>query len=357
MLRLLKTNKHEKLRELLSSYSDGQVSKDEKAIVEAHLATCSACTAELASLKMTVGLLKGLPQIATLRSFKLEAAPKAVKVSRVPQLMLGLATAGAAAVFMVLVVGDATNAIVQRGELEEAAAAAGAFASDMASKSPAEDGLQGGPGNPGEPNSFEAATIQSPEMAAASPSQLRSSAAAPEAPPEPSPTESGMDIASISPAAPEGTPMPPSFAASAPVDDKTLDSTDPLPASAAQTTGAPDSTAASEAMTGASAAQPAAGSGFAPESPTASGAGVSTELPLTTAAEDTAVTGPTEAQPPVSTGRQAPGDELAGAQPALEDGSGLGLPLRQLQIAVGLALIALMGATAYMFMAGRRRNF
>ena len=60
---------HNQVVELLSAYIDDEVSADERATVEAHLATCSACAQDLASLRQTVNLLGELPQVAAPRPF------------------------------------------------------------------------------------------------------------------------------------------------------------------------------------------------------------------------------------------------------------------------------------------------
>ncbi|MCH7551028.1 MAG: zf-HC2 domain-containing protein, partial [Proteobacteria bacterium] len=46
---------------LLSSYIDGEVTPSEAVRVEEHLAGCEDCVSELASLRATSSLLRGLP--------------------------------------------------------------------------------------------------------------------------------------------------------------------------------------------------------------------------------------------------------------------------------------------------------
>jgi hypothetical protein len=48
-------------RLLHSALLDGELAPDERAQVEAHLASCPECTAELAALARTLGMLHGLP--------------------------------------------------------------------------------------------------------------------------------------------------------------------------------------------------------------------------------------------------------------------------------------------------------
>jgi len=61
--------------ELLSAYLDNQLNPAERAKVQAHLATCPACAAELSDLQATVGLLARLPAVPLPRSFVLAEAP------------------------------------------------------------------------------------------------------------------------------------------------------------------------------------------------------------------------------------------------------------------------------------------
>lgn len=62
---------HNQVAELLSAYIDDEVSADERALVEAHLTTCTACARDLSTLRQTVALLEGLPQAAAPRPFTL----------------------------------------------------------------------------------------------------------------------------------------------------------------------------------------------------------------------------------------------------------------------------------------------
>lgn len=62
---------HNQVAELLSAYIDGEVTGDERALVETHLATCVACARDLASLRQTVTMLRQLPLVAAPRPFTL----------------------------------------------------------------------------------------------------------------------------------------------------------------------------------------------------------------------------------------------------------------------------------------------
>ncbi len=62
---------HNQVAELLSAYIDDEVTAEEQTLVEAHLATCTACSRDLVTLRQTVALLKELPQVAAPRPFTL----------------------------------------------------------------------------------------------------------------------------------------------------------------------------------------------------------------------------------------------------------------------------------------------
>ena len=103
--------RHARVRTLLSSYIDGEVSASEARRVDAHLSDCDECVAELESLRATTMLLGRLPSLDAPRSYALTAAD-VQDLSRqrgfmpsIASLTGGLATAGAAALVVVLVVG------------------------------------------------------------------------------------------------------------------------------------------------------------------------------------------------------------------------------------------------------------
>ena len=68
--------RHGTLRELLSSYIDGEVSDSERSRVESHLSRCEECRQELESLRLTVAALRQLPEVQTTRSFAISAPPE-----------------------------------------------------------------------------------------------------------------------------------------------------------------------------------------------------------------------------------------------------------------------------------------
>jgi hypothetical protein len=98
--------------QLLSAYLDNQLNPAERAKVQAHLATCPACAAELSDLQATVVLLARLPAVPLPRSFVLAEAP--ARPSLLDRLLgpawgygaLRLATVVAALLLVVLVSGD-----------------------------------------------------------------------------------------------------------------------------------------------------------------------------------------------------------------------------------------------------------
>jgi hypothetical protein len=57
--------------EQLSAFLDGQLSLDERGVWDAHIKTCEQCQQELADLRLTVNLLRALPQPELPRSFAL----------------------------------------------------------------------------------------------------------------------------------------------------------------------------------------------------------------------------------------------------------------------------------------------
>ncbi len=54
---------------LASEYMDGRLGREERTRMEEHLAACPRCRAELESLRSTVALLHGLPEVAPARRF------------------------------------------------------------------------------------------------------------------------------------------------------------------------------------------------------------------------------------------------------------------------------------------------
>jgi len=109
-------DKHAGFRDQLSPYVDGALSLAEATRLEAHLAACDACRADLDELRSTVSAVRELPRADVPRSFALTprmleprtAAPGA----SAPPLALGmrLASAGVAIFLAVVVIGDLSDA-------------------------------------------------------------------------------------------------------------------------------------------------------------------------------------------------------------------------------------------------------
>ena len=113
MIGFLANKRHSRLRQLLSSYIDGEVDAAELREVEEHLADCDSCQRELDTLRFTVGLLQELPEVAVRRSFTLSAAPGPVRTTRSLSWAASLATSVAAMLLVALLLGDITGVLVQ----------------------------------------------------------------------------------------------------------------------------------------------------------------------------------------------------------------------------------------------------
>jgi len=100
--------------DVLNAFLDGRLDPTERAAAADHLAGCAACRGELAELRATVALLRGLPQYAPRRSFRLgaehagAAARAEGRLARwLPALpALRAATAAVAVLLLVAVAGD-----------------------------------------------------------------------------------------------------------------------------------------------------------------------------------------------------------------------------------------------------------
>lgn len=75
---------HAAMAELLSAYIDGNVSPDERALLESHLAECPRCARDLETLRRTVAWVGSLPTMTVPRSFALR--PEDVGSGRVPSV-------------------------------------------------------------------------------------------------------------------------------------------------------------------------------------------------------------------------------------------------------------------------------
>ena len=114
-------NRHRRCRRLLSAYLDGEVTASERRMVAEHLPECGACTSELEGLKMTVALLRDLPDLPVPRSFTLERAPAPADSGTGLLRAARLATAAVGSLAAVMLVGTMAVGVLTGGADEEAA--------------------------------------------------------------------------------------------------------------------------------------------------------------------------------------------------------------------------------------------
>ena len=109
--------RHRRAARLLSSYIDGQVTPAEQRVVEEHLGTCDTCDRELAELSRTASLMSGLSVLEPASSYALSSPPAKAAGGR-PSLALwapGIAAAACAVFLAVVVSGQAAGLLVQSG--------------------------------------------------------------------------------------------------------------------------------------------------------------------------------------------------------------------------------------------------
>jgi len=102
-----RAGEHERVEALLSTYLDGRASDAERALVERHLAACTDCTRNLATLRATVAAVREMPKVHAPRSFalpRLMAKPSQTAPWLYP--LLRAATTVAAFLFVLTVAGD-----------------------------------------------------------------------------------------------------------------------------------------------------------------------------------------------------------------------------------------------------------
>ena len=317
MIGILGIGRHGRLRTLLSSYIDGEVSAQEARRVDEHLVGCAECRRELQEFRATVELLGALPELAVHRSFQLEREPAPVRFLGSYAWATGLATSVATLLLVALVLGDVFSIVVQTGqpdaepaelavEMAAAARAAPAPAAPMAAAAipaPADE--------PEEAAEMAAAPVAA--MAAPAPAPAPAAIPAPGGEPEKAAEMAAAPVAAM--AAPALAPAP-APAAAAPVAAMAVPP--PAPAEGASEAGAPDIAAAvaeEEAVT--------------LESP----AGLSPQ-PLVAPVAESA-----PAEIPES---------------AADAAAGLRLPLRELQIAASILSALLLAATVWLVRRSRR---
>ena len=111
------TARHQPDRGALSAYLDGQLAADRAAALEAHVASCAACTETLEGMREVRAMLRALPEAEPPRSFRLRAsdveAPGRARAIAAPppSLMRAMPVLSAAAVvvFAIAVAFDAAG--------------------------------------------------------------------------------------------------------------------------------------------------------------------------------------------------------------------------------------------------------
>ena len=121
---------HRRTRALLSSYVDGEVSAADARRVEEHASACSECRDELESLTATVELVRALPDLDLPRSFELTMLPEEEPRASFGVWAPRLATSVAGLLLVVLLAADVdvTGALIQYGGSDESATEAQADA-------------------------------------------------------------------------------------------------------------------------------------------------------------------------------------------------------------------------------------
>jgi len=129
-------------RDDISARADGELASERRGALEAHLAGCELCRAELDELLAVRSALRGLPQVAAPRSFTLtqamvERKPPPVTSRATPAFVaMRLAGAGFAAVLAVVVMLDAGGIVDDTGSRSSSdeATSLGFFESDPANR-------------------------------------------------------------------------------------------------------------------------------------------------------------------------------------------------------------------------------
>ena len=121
MIGFFKRTKHSKTLSLLSAYIDGQVTDAEAREVEGHLSRCEECCLEHESLRAIVDLVRDLPQLTIPRSFTLTEAPEQVRARPPLVWTTGIATSMAAILLVALLLGEVVGIFTQSRAIDNAA--------------------------------------------------------------------------------------------------------------------------------------------------------------------------------------------------------------------------------------------
>jgi hypothetical protein len=207
---------HDQVAELLSAYIDGEVTADERGLVEAHLASCDVCGRDLATLRQTVTLLRQLPQVAAPRPFTLrESDVQALRPTRpIPiRWQSGWLRAAVAAAAMLLCVAVAGGVLLlQRGGVGAPAAPAPVALQSQSQPPAATRAAEAAPGARGEAEKQAGNVVPAPTEAPAQPPREAAAEAA-EATPLPAATAAPAAKAAEGGAPPQPTASPTAAAA------------------------------------------------------------------------------------------------------------------------------------------------
>jgi anti-sigma factor RsiW len=102
---------HDYTEDRLSAYLDGQLTSQERAIVDRHLATCEDCCSNLRTLGQTIEWTRGMTSVCIPCAFTIPATAESYRTVRAPRATLGLpllrgATALVALLLVFVVAGD-----------------------------------------------------------------------------------------------------------------------------------------------------------------------------------------------------------------------------------------------------------
>lgn len=381
MIGFLERRKHDRLRTLLSSFADGEVSEGERRDVESHLAGCPECVAEVAAIRSMSLIMGRLPEIALPRSFVLTQAPAPLRQPAFGVWTGTLATAAAAVLLVFLLVGDAVGLVTQAPRTRQefsaqqafsvaapaapAAAPAPPTAELRSAAAPGVPGLTGNPGASASPTPTENALVApslaaAPAPAPAAPAAPAAAAPAPAAPSQPAPApelalatvEEPTQAAGDTGEADVSSEQAP-LAAAAPAAATTLDA-EPTAGAAIQSRAAAETQEEIQAPPSAEALLPEPSVGPDDENLAKTDA-----IPADSEASAESQSGPAPLPTPGTPDLLESATAGATAQaPHLQDDTefeptGIALPLRSLQIAVAAVLIVLLAATVAMY---RRRR-
>lgn len=344
--------RHGGARTLLSSYIDGEVSDSERRRVERHLSQCEECRHELESLSLTVSALRQLPEIQTTRSFAISRAPEPVSVSAGWVWGLRLAASAAAVVLVGLILADVTGLVVQSdleyleewtsqsGRVESESPAAPAAPAPAMAPAPAAAAAQQQPAAPAPVQAMSAQAAAAPTQAPAAPAPAPTMAPAAAAAPAAAPAPTSPPIAAAMRSDPEPTSEPASnlamvdSPAQAMASEETVGATSSLE-SAREVAEEP------QTSTPTATPVPTATATLTPTpAPTATPTGTPTAVPTpTVTSTPTAVPSPTPTVTATASRLQA--DESA------EPESRPAIPLVQLEIALGILLLILIGVALW----------